>query len=449
MQENLFGDQRGFEPLAARMRPRNLEEYVGQPHLVGPGKPLRRAVEQGQLHSMILWGPPGVGKTTFAHLLATVGDLGYETLSAVLSGVKDIRAAVDRARSRKQGEGRDTLLFVDEVHRFNKSQQDAFLPHIEDGTFIFVGATTENPSFELNSALLSRTRVYVLQNLTDDELVGLLRRALYSENGLAGQVRVSDRVLALMAAAGNGDARRSLNILEVASDLAEPGADNLPEITESVLEQVLQSSLRRFDKGGDLFYDQISALHKAVRGSDPDASLYWMCRMLDGGADPLYIARRLVRIASEDIGNADPRALRLSMDAWDVLERLGPAEGELALAQAVTFLALAPKSDAVYSAFNRCRADIRKDPDYAVPVHIRNAPTALMKELGYGEEYRYAHDEPDAFAAGEAYLPEEIHQRRYYEPVPRGLEIRLAEKRERLDAMNRASDRQRYPSAGR
>lgn len=447
MQENLFGDQRGFEPLAARMRPRNLEEYVGQTHLVGPGKPLRRAVEQGQLHSMILWGPPGVGKTTFAHLLATVGDLGYETLSAVLSGVKDIRAAVDRARSRKQGEGRDTLLFVDEVHRFNKSQQDAFLPHIEDGTFIFVGATTENPSFELNSALLSRTRVYVLQNLTDDELVGLLRRALHSENGLAGQVRVSDRVLALMAAAGNGDARRSLNILEVASDLAEPGADNLPEITESVLEQVLQSSLRRFDKGGDLFYDQISALHKAVRGSDPDASLYWMCRMLDGGADPLYIARRLVRIASEDIGNADPRALRLSLDAWDVLERLGQAEGELALAQAVTFLALAPKSDAVYSAFNRCMADIRKDPDYPVPVHIRNAPTALMKELGYGEEYRYAHDEPDAFAAGESYLPEEIHQRRYYEPVPRGLEIRLAEKRERLDALNRASDRQRYPSS--
>lgn len=447
MQENLFGDQRGFEPLAARMRPRNLEEYVGQTHLVGPGKPLRRAVEQGQLHSMILWGPPGVGKTTFAHLLATVGDLGYETLSAVLSGVKDIRAAVDRARSRKQGEGRDTLLFVDEVHRFNKSQQDAFLPHIEDGTFIFVGATTENPSFELNSALLSRTRVYVLQNLTDGELVGLLRRALHSENGLAGQVRVSDRVLALMAAAGNGDARRSLNILEVASDLAEPGADNLPEITESVLEQVLQSSLRRFDKGGDLFYDQISALHKAVRGSDPDASLYWMCRMLDGGADPLYIARRLVRIASEDIGNADPRALRLSLDAWDVLERLGQAEGELALAQAVTFLALAPKSDAVYSAFNRCMADIRKDPDYPVPVHIRNAPTALMKELGYGEEYRYAHDEPDAFAAGESYLPEEIHQRRYYEPVPRGLEIRLAEKRERLDALNRASDRQRYPSS--
>lgn len=449
MQDSLFADQRGFEPLAARMRPRNLDEYVGQAHLVGPGKPLRKAVEQGQLHSMILWGPPGVGKTTFARLLATVGDMGYETLSAVLAGVKDIRAAVDRARSRKQAEGRDTLLFVDEVHRFNKSQQDAFLPHIEDGTFIFVGATTENPSFELNSALLSRTRVYVLKNLEEQDLIGLLQRALNSESGLAGQVTVNDKVLGLIATAGSGDARRALNVLEVASDLAEPGPDGTPEITEAVLEQVLQSSLRRFDKGGDVFYDQISALHKAVRGSDPDASLYWMCRMLDGGADPLYVARRLVRIASEDIGNADPRALRQCLDAWDVLERLGSPEGELALAQAVTYLALAAKSNAVYNAYNQCMADIRKDPDYQVPVHIRNAPTSLMKDLGYGEEYRYAHDEPDAFAAGEAYLPEEIHQRRYYEPVPRGLEIRLAEKRERLDALNRASHRQRYPSGPR
>ncbi len=372
--------------------------------------------------------------------------MSFETLSAVLSGVKDIRAAVDRARSRKQAEGRDTLLFVDEVHRFNKSQQDAFLPHIEDGTFIFVGATTENPSFELNSALLSRTRVYVLKNLEDADLVALLKRALTADEGLAGQVAVTDAVLELMAAAGNGDARRALNILEVASDLAEPGDDGRPEITEAALEQVLQSSLRRFDKGGDVFYDQISALHKAVRGSDPDASLYWMCRMLDGGADPLYVARRLVRIASEDIGNADPRALRLCLDAWEVQERLGSPEGELAMAQAVTYMALAAKSNAVYNAYNQCLADIRRDPDYPVPVHIRNAPTALMKELGYGEEYRYAHDEPDAFAAGEAYLPEDIRHRRYYHPVPRGLEIRLAEKRERLDAMNRASERQRYPS---
>ncbi len=448
MQDSLFSEQRGFEPLAARMRPRNLDEYVGQPHLVGPGKPLRQAVEHGQLHSMILWGPPGVGKTTFARLLATVGDLGYETLSAVLAGVKDIRAAVERARSRKQAEGRDTLLFVDEVHRFNKSQQDAFLPHIEDGTFIFVGATTENPSFELNSALLSRTRVYVLRNLEEDELLTLLRRALHAPEGLDDKVSVSDRVLELIATAGSGDARRCLNILEVASDLAEPAGESPPEITEAVLEQVLQSSLRRFDKGGDVFYDQISALHKSVRGSDPDASLYWMCRMLDGGADPLYVARRMVRIASEDIGNADPRALRLCLDAWDVQERLGSPEGELAMAQAVTYLALAPKSDAVYKAFNQCRADIRRDQDYQVPVHIRNAPTSLMKDLGYGEEYRYAHDEPDAFAAGEAYLPEEIHQRRYYEPVPRGLEIRLAEKRQRLDDLNRVSQRQRYSSDG-
>ncbi|MFL1405228.1 replication-associated recombination protein A [Marinobacter sp. M1N3S26] len=446
MQDSLFGDQRGFEPLAARMRPRNLDEYVGQAHLVGPGKPLRQAVEQGQLHSMILWGPPGVGKTTFARLLASVGDMGYETLSAVLSGVKDIRAAVERARSRKQAEGRDTLLFVDEVHRFNKSQQDAFLPHIEDGTFIFVGATTENPSFELNSALLSRTRVYVLKNIEEPDLIGLLKRALHAEEGLADRVTVSDPVLAMMAAAGSGDARRALNVLEVASDLAEPGADGRPEITEAVLEQVLQSSLRRFDKGGDVFYDQISALHKAVRGSDPDGSLYWMCRMLDGGADPLYVARRLVRIASEDIGNADPRALRMCLDAWEVQERLGSPEGELAMAQAVTYMALAPKSNAVYSAYNQCMADIRQDPDYQVPVHIRNAPTSLMKDLGYGEEYRYAHDEPEAFAAGEAYLPEEIHQRRYYEPVPRGLEIKLGEKRQRLDTMNSASQRQRYPS---
>lgn len=446
MQDSLFGDQRGFEPLAARMRPRSLDEYVGQAHLVGPGKPLRQAVEQGQLHSMILWGPPGVGKTTFARLLASVGDMGYETLSAVLSGVKDIRAAVERARSRKQAEGRDTLLFVDEVHRFNKSQQDAFLPHIEDGTFIFVGATTENPSFELNSALLSRTRVYVLKNIEEPDLVGLLKRALSSEQGLADRVVVSDSVLAMMASAGSGDARRALNVLEVASDLAEPGAEGRPEITEAVLEQVLQSSLRRFDKGGDVFYDQISALHKSVRGSDPDASLYWMCRMLDGGADPLYVARRLVRIASEDIGNADPRALRMCLDAWEVQERLGSPEGELAMAQAVTYMALAPKSNAVYNAYNQCLADIRKDPDYQVPVHIRNAPTSLMKDLGYGEEYRYAHDEPEAFAAGEAYLPEEIRQRRYYQPVSRGLEIKLGEKRQRLDAMNHASTRQRYPS---
>ena len=444
MQDSLFADQPGFRPLAARMRPSSLDEYVGQQHLVGPGKPLRRAVEQGQLHSMILWGPPGVGKTTFAQLLANLSDLSFETISAVLSGVKEIRAVVDRARNRKQSEGRDTLLFVDEVHRFNKSQQDAFLPHIEDGTFIFVGATTENPSFELNSALLSRTRVYVLKNLEDADIRRLLDRALVSEQGFAGRLSVPDDVLEVMASAAGGDGRRALNILEVAADLAEPDANGKDCISQDQLEQVMQTSLRRFDKGGDVFYDQISALHKSVRGSDPDGALYWLCRMLDGGCDPLYVARRLVRIASEDIGNADPRALQLSMDAWDAQERLGTPEGELALAQAVTYLALSPKSNAVYNAFNRCMADIRQDPDYDVPVHLRNAPTKLLKSMGHGESYRYAHDEPEAFAAGESYLPEPIHQRRYYQPVNRGLEIKLAEKRDRLDQRNAQSPRKRY-----
>ena len=444
MQDHLFATETGFQPLAARMRPAVLEDYVGQGHLVGPGKPLRRAVEQGQLHSMILWGPPGVGKTTFARLLANVGELSFETLSAVLSGVKEIREVVDRARHRKQSQGRDTLLFVDEVHRFNKSQQDAFLPHIEDGTFIFVGATTENPSFELNSALLSRTRVYVLKNLDDDDILQLLNRALSSEAGFAGKLQVAPEVLDTIADASGGDARRALNILEVAADLAEPDEHGDNRVGSQTLEQVLQTSLRRFDKGGDVFYDQISALHKSVRGSSPDGSLYWLCRMLDGGCDPLYVARRLVRIASEDIGNADPRALQLTLQAWDAQERLGSPEGELALAQAVTYLALAPKSNAVYKAFNECMADIRKDPDYQVPVHLRNAPTKLLKTMGHGAEYRYAHDEPDAYAAGECYLPEAIHQRRYYQPVMRGLEIKLAEKRQRLNALDTDSPAKRY-----
>lgn len=393
---------------------------------------------------MILWGPPGVGKTTFARLLASVGDLSFETVSAVLSGVKDIRAIVERARNRKQSQGQDTLLFVDEVHRFNKSQQDAFLPHIEDGTFIFVGATTENPSFELNSALLSRTRVYVLKNLEEADILRMLSRALTSEDGFSGQLAVSDEVLNVMASASGGDARRALNILEISADLAEPDSDGKNRVNPEHLEQVMQTSLRRFDKGGDVFYDQISALHKSVRGSDPDGSLYWLCRMLDGGCDPLYVVRRLVRIASEDIGNADPRALQLSMDAWFAQERLGSPEGELALAQAVTYLALAPKSDAVYKAFNQCMADIRTDPDYEVPVHLRNAPTKLLKSMGHGDSYRYAHHEPDAFAAGESYLPDAIHQRRYYEPVNRGLEIKLSEKRQRLDALNEQSPRKRH-----
>ncbi|PAV24896.1 recombination factor protein RarA [Tamilnaduibacter salinus] len=444
MQTGLFTDTAGFEPLAARMRPRTLTDYAGQSHLVGPGKPLRRAVEEGHLHSMILWGPPGVGKTTFARLLAECTDVTFESLSAVLSGVKDIRDAVERARHRRETEGRDTLLFVDEVHRFNKSQQDAFLPHIEAGTVIFVGATTENPSFELNSALLSRTRVYVLKTLDEDDLVALLRRAIEQPEGLDGRVTASDDLLKTIAAAADGDARRALNIVEVASDLAEPESDGSPRITGDVLEQVMQSSLRRFDKGGDVFYDQISALHKSVRGSDPDGALYWMCRMLDGGCDPVYVARRLVRIASEDIGNADPRALSISLDAWDTQERLGSPEGELALAQACTYLALAPKSNAVYNAYNRCVADIRKQPDYEVPIHLRNAPTKLLESMGHGDEYRYAHDEPDAFAAGEVYLPPQLANVRYYHPVERGLEIKLSEKRQRLDARNEASPRKRY-----
>ena len=444
MQDSLFQTEAGFQPLAARMRPATLDDYVGQKHLVGPGKPLRRAVEQGQLHSMILWGPPGVGKTTFARLLANVGELSYETLSAVLSGVKEIREVVERAHNRKQSQGCETLLFVDEVHRFNKSQQDAFLPHIENGTFIFVGATTENPSFELNSALLSRTRVYVLKNLERDDILQLLHRALTSDAGFGGRLLIDEDVLDTLAESAGGDARRALNILEVAADLADPEGPESSRITAATLEQVLQTSLRRFDKGGDVFYDQISALHKSVRGSNPDGSLYWLCRMLDGGCDPLYVARRLVRIASEDIGNADPRALQITMQAWDAQERLGSPEGELALAQAVTYLAMAPKSNAVYKAYNQCMADIRKDPDYEVPVHLRNAPTKLLKSMGHGEEYRYAHDEPDAFAAGESYLPEAIHQRRYYEPVMRGLEIKLAEKRQRLDALDAQSPKKRY-----
>ena len=444
MQDSLFHQEAGFQPLAARMRPATLADYVGQSHLVGPGKPLRKAVEQGQLHSMILWGPPGVGKTTFARLLANVGEFTFETLSAVLSGVKDIREVVERARNRKQSQGRDTLLFVDEVHRFNKSQQDAFLPHIEDGTFIFVGATTENPSFELNSALLSRTRVYVLKNLEPDDILLLLERALTSTDGFAGTLQVERAVLETMATASGGDARRALNILEVAADLAEMDEQGCERVTAETLEQVLQTSLRRFDKGGDVFYDQISALHKSVRGSSADGALYWLCRMLDGGCDPLYVARRLARIASEDIGNADPRALQIALQAWDAQERLGSPEGELALAQAVTYLALAPKSNAVYGAFNQCMADIRKDPDYEVPVHLRNAPTKLLKSMGHGDEYRYAHDEPEAYAAGENYLPEAIHRRRYYEPVMRGLEIKLAEKRQRLDALDAQSPKKRY-----
>jgi putative ATPase len=411
------------------MRPRSLDDFTGQTHILGPGKPLRRAIEEGKLHSMVLWGPPGTGKTTLAKLLAKQTRAEFLSLSAVLAGVKDIRGAVATAQQIRDLEGRMTILFVDEAHRFNKAQQDAFLPYVEDGTLTFIGATTENPSFELNSALLSRARTYVLKRLDQTALRTIIDHALNdTAHGLGTlNIALAEDLRMRLAEAADGDARRALNLLEIASDLAET-RDNQAVIPESVLNEVIAGGTRRFDKGGDDFYDQISALHKSVRGSSPDAALYWLVRMLDGGCDPLYIARRVVRMASEDIGNADPRALNLGLAAWDVLERLGSPEGELALAQAVIYMACAAKSNAVYSAFNAARADIRKQGSLEVPVHLRNAPTRLMKELGHGQAYRYAHDEPEAYAAGEHYFPDEMPTPHYYQPVPRGLEIRIAEK---------------------
>lgn len=445
MTDDLFANTvTGYQPLAARMRPRHLDEYIGQEHLLGPGKPLREAVNRGQLHSMILWGPPGVGKTSLARLFADQADARFESLSAVLSGVKEIRAAVQAAEQARARNGRKTILFVDEVHRFNKSQQDAFLPFVEDGTFIFIGATTENPSFELNNALLSRCRVYVLRGLAAVHLVQVLQQALDDrERGIAEPVKVDDEVLQTLAQAADGDARKALNLLEIAVDLADDSGGEAC-VNQAVLNEVLSSDVRRFDKGGDLFYEQISALHKSVRGSSVDGALYWLARMLDGGCDPLYIARRVVRMASEDIGNADPRALTLSLNAWDVQERLGSPEGELAIAQAVAYLAAAPKSNAVYAAFNQVRADVRAQPAYDVPMHLRNAPTRLMKEMNYGAEYRYAHDEPGGYAAGEKYLPEEIADKRYYFPVDRGLELKMREKLAHLEWLDQQSLWQRY-----
>jgi putative ATPase len=421
------------------MRPRTLAEFTGQAHLLAPGRPLHRLLTDGVAHSMVLWGPPGSGKTTLARLAAGACKARFIALSAVVAGVKDIREAVEEAKAARRTGGPATVLFLDEVHRFNKAQQDTFLPFVEDGTLLFIGATTENPSFELNSALLSRARVYLLKALTTAELETLLVRALAdSERGLGASGLAADPgALALLADAADGDARRALNLLEVAGDLASAAGGVL---TRDIVREASAGGHRRFDKRGELFYDQISALHKSVRDSDPDASLYWLCRMLDGGCDPGFIARRLVRMASEDIGNADPRGLTLALAAWESFDRLGSPEGELALAQACVFLALAPKSNAVYAAFGAAMADAKEQGTLDVPMHLRNAPTRLMKELGYGQGYRYAHDEPEALAPGQTHFPDSMAPRAYYEPVPRGLELKLREALDRIRSKERHDD---------
>ncbi|MBV7260732.1 replication-associated recombination protein A [Photobacterium sp. WH24] len=433
-----------FRPLAARMRPRTVEEYIGQQHILGQGKPLRRALEAGHLHSMILWGPPGTGKTTLAEVAAHYANAEVERVSAVTSGVKDIRAAIDKARQ-NQHAGRRTILFVDEVHRFNKSQQDAFLPHIEDGTVTFIGATTENPSFELNNALLSRARVYKLKSLTTDDILTVINQAMDdAERGIRDDsLTFAPDVKESLAALVNGDARMALNYLELLADMAEAHQGS-KVITLALLAEVAGEKITRFDNKGDLWYDMISAVHKSIRGSSPDGALYWYARMLQAGCDPLYVARRLLAIASEDVGNADPRGMQVAIAAWDCFTRVGAYEGERAIAQAIVYLASAPKSNAVYTAFNQAKADAANLPDYDVPPHLRNAPTTLMKDLGYGAEYRYAHDEPGAYAAGECYLPPELQSRKYYQPSERGLESKIAEKLEYLASLDAKSPQKRY-----
>ncbi len=423
------------------MRPESLAEFVGQAHLLGEGKPLRRLAQSGAMHSMLLWGPPGTGKTTLARLMARASGAQFQMLSAVQAGIKDVRAAVDQAKEARE-RGLSTVLFLDEVHRFNRSQQDAFLPFVEDGTLVFIGATTENPSFEVNGALLSRARIYLLKSLELTDLAALLERALVDDvRGLGKQGLVLEPgATQWLARAADGDARRALNLLEVAADLALEGPDGRLTITLEVATEIAAGGHRRFDKGGDIFYDQISALHKSVRGSDPDAALYWLCRMLDGGCDPLYIIRRATRMASEDIGNADPRALALVLSAWDTFDRLGSPEGELAIAQAVAYLAVAPKSNAVYVAYKAALSDAREGASLEVPIHLRNAPTKTMADLGWGAGYRYDHDEAGGVALGQRYFPEAMGERVYYHPAPRGLEIRIGEALARFKAARVAGE---------
>ncbi|MBB1580965.1 replication-associated recombination protein A [Serratia sp. OS31] len=437
--------QNEFQPLAARMRPTTLAQYIGQQHLLAAGKPLPRAIEAGQLHSMILWGPPGTGKTTLAELIGRYGQADVERISAVTSGIKEIREAIERARQNRDA-GRRTILFVDEVHRFNKSQQDAFLPHIEDGTITFIGATTENPSFELNSALLSRARVYLLKALTAEDISQVLDQAMQDNSrGFGGQnIELPEETRRMLSELVGGDARRALNSLEMMADMAEIDAKGIRVLTPQLLKEVSGERSARFDNKGDRFYDLISALHKSVRGSAPDAALYWYARIITAGGDPLYVARRLLAIASEDVGNADPRGMRVAIAAWDCFTRVGPAEGERAIAQAIVYLACAPKSNAVYTAFKAAMRDAKEQADYDVPEHLRNAPTKLMKEMGLGAEYRYAHDEPNAYAAGEDYFPAEMARTRYYHPTARGLEGKIGEKLAWLAEQDQNSQTKRY-----